>query len=247
MWRDISARYRQSIVGLGWAIIKPVMTMLIFTFVFGTVAKLDSGDAPYALFCFAAILPWGYFSGALSGSTNSLVTGRGLLTKVYFPRVILPLTAVVTGMVDLLIQFVLLAGLMVYYQVVPTAAILMLPLFLLLAVITAFTGGLWLTVLNVKYRDVGHAVPFMVQSWMWLSPVVYQSQEIRNSETLGHLWSLYALNPLVSVIDGFRWSIFGAEMPDWNMMMISTALVFVLLFLGLIYFRKMESTFADVI
>ena len=242
IWRDIAARYRQSIVGYGWAVIKPVLSMLIFTFVFGRVAGITSGEIPYPLFSFAALLPWMYFSGALASSTSSVVSGGALLKKVYFPRLILPITSVVGGLVELAIQMVVLGLLMVWFGFAPGWPILLMPLFILTALLTAFAVGLWLTALNVKYRDVGMAVPFLTQAWMWLCPIVYPSQNVPE-----HLRPIYGLNPMVGVVDGFRWSVVGTMPPDWTMLSASFAVVAALLVGGLYYFRRTEVTFADII
>jgi lipopolysaccharide transport system permease protein len=242
IWRDISARYRQSVVGYGWAIIKPVVSMLIFTVIFGNVAKLPSDGAPYALFTFSALLPWMYFSTALSSVTTSIVGGGGMLTKVYFPRLVLPLASVGVGVVDFLIQSLVLVVLMAWYRHVPGWQIVFVPLFVLLCIVTALAFGLWLTALNVKYRDVGMAVPFLVQAWMWLCPIVYPSRLVPDK------WrAVYGLNPMVGVIEGFRWSLLGTDSPDWRMMTASFMVVAFVLLGGLYWFRKVETTFADVI
>lgn len=242
LWRDIAARYRQSVVGIGWAVVKPIVSMLIFTFVFGRIAGIESDGSPYPLFTFSALLPWMYFSGALMSVTGSVVGAAGLLKKVYFPRLILPLVGAVTGLVELMIQMVVLALLMIWYQFVPSWSILCAPLFVLLGAATALAGGLWLTALNVKFRDVGQALPFIVQAWMWLSPIVYSSHDVPD-----HLRHLYSLNPLVGVIEGFRWSILGTTTPDWSMIGLSTGTVLVMLTSGLFFFRKTEDTFADIV
>ncbi len=240
--RDITAKYRQSLVGIGWVVLKPVASMLIFTLIFGRVAKLPSDGIPYPVFSFAALLPWMYFAAALTAASASVVGGSTILTKVYFPRLVFPLTGVITGYVDLAIQMVVLAGLMAWYGVAPTWAVVLVPAFLLLASATALAMGLWLTALNVRYRDVGHAVPFLVQAWMWMSPIVYSSSMIPEK------WRpLYGLNPMVGVIEGFRWAMLGKAAPDWTMMGVSATVVLVLLVSGMYYFRKMETTFADII
>jgi lipopolysaccharide transport system permease protein len=242
IWRDISARYRQSVVGYGWAIIRPVLSMIIFTFVFGRVAGIQTGSVPYALFAFTGLLPWMYFSGAIASSTASVVGGGALLKKVYFPRLILPVVGVVAGLVDLLIQSLVLIVLLFWYRVSPGPQIVFAPLFLLSAAVTSLALGLWLTALNVKYRDIGQAMPFLVQIWMWMSPVVYPGSRVPEA------WqAFYAMNPMVGVIEGFRWSIIGSEPPDWTMVSISFGAVIVLLVTGLFYFRKTETTFADII
>ncbi|MCA9081008.1 MAG: ABC transporter permease [Planctomycetaceae bacterium] len=242
IWRDISARYRQSVVGYGWAIIRPVLSMLIFTFVFSYVAKISTDGVPYALFAFTGLLPWLYFSGALSSCTTSVVSGGALLRKVYFPKLILPLASVTGGLVELAIQLVVLAILIGIYRVSLGPQLLLAPVFILGAVLTALAIGLWLTALNVKYRDVGQAVPFFVQAWMWLSPVVYPSSKVPEAYR-----SLFALNPMVGVIEGFRWSVLNSAPPDWQMVGISFSVVGALLVTGIMYFRKTENTFADII
>lgn len=242
VWRSISANYRQSVIGFGWAFIKPVVSMLIFTVVFGKIAGLPSDGIPYPIFSYAALLPWMYFSGCLAGATNSVLGGAGLLTKVYFPRLILPLSTVVTGLIDFAIQFVMLAFLMVWYRVAPGWGLLLVPVFLLQCAVAALSVGLWLTALNVKYRDIGHVVPFFIQAWMWITPIVYSSSMVPPQ------WrTIYGLNPMVGVIEGFRWTVTGKSPPDWSMMAVSSAVVCVLFVTGLYYFRRLETTFADII
>jgi lipopolysaccharide transport system permease protein len=242
VWRDISASYRQSVVGFGWAIIKPVCSMLIFTIVFGRIANLPSDGIPYPIFSFAALLPWMYFAGSLAGASGSVLGGAGLLTKVYFPRLILPLSSVVKGVVDFAIQFAVLVLMMCYYGLAPSAGVLLLPVFVLLCALSALSVGLWLTALNVKYRDVGQLVPFLSQAWMWLTPIVYPSSLVPDKWRL-----IYGLNPLVGIVEGFRWSLLGKAAPDWKMVAASLSVTLLLFIGGLYYFRKMETTFADVI
>lgn len=242
IWRDVSARYRQSVIGYGWAIIKPVLSMIIFTVIFGWLARMPSDDAPYAIFSFAALMPWMYFSGALSSVTNSVVGSGSLLTKVYFPRLILPLTGVAVGLAEMLIQGVILGLLMAWYRFAPGWQIALVPLWVLMCVVTALAFGLWLTALNVKYRDVGMAVPFFLQAWMYLCPIIYPSRIIPDKWRI-----LYGLNPMVGVIEGFRWSILGMAPPDWTMIAVSFAVVAAIFVGGLYYFRTVEATFADVI
>lgn len=242
IWRDVSARYRQSIVGYGWAIIKPVLSMLIFTIIFGWLAGMPSDNAPYAIFSFSALIPWMYFSGALASVTNSVVGAGSMLTKVYFPRLILPLTGVAVGLAEMAIQGVILALLMIWYQFLPGWQIVLVPVWVLMSVVTALACGLWLTALNVKYRDVGMTVPFLLQVWMYLCPIIYPSRII---PAQWRTW--YGLNPLVGVIEGFRWSILGTAPPDWTMIAVSSAVVSVIFVGGLYYFRTIEATFADVI
>ena len=242
VWRDFSSRYRQSLLGIGWAVVRPVFSVVVFTVIFGRIAKLPSDGIPYPLFSFAAMMPWLYFSGALAGATNSVVTGSALLTKVYFPRLILPLATVTTGLVDLAIQFVLLVGLMLWYGVVPSWAILLAPLFIAECTLVSLALGLWLTALNVKYRDIGHLVPFMTQIWMYLTPIVYATSMVPER------WrAVYALNPMVGVIEGFRWAMLGQSAPDWTMLAVSFSVVLVLFVGGLYYFNRVERTFADII
>jgi lipopolysaccharide transport system permease protein len=242
VWRDISANYRQSIIGFGWALFKPILSMLVFTLVFGKIAQMDSDDIPYQLFVFAGLLPWMYFSVSLGGSSQSVVSGSNLLTKVYFPRLILPLTSVLSGLLDFGIQFVLLLVLMLAYGRVPGWGLLLLPGLLLLCALAALSVGLWLSALNAKYRDISHLVPFLSQMWMWLTPIVYPSSKVPPGWRL-----LFGLNPMTGVVEAFRWSLFGQPAPDWAMMGLSFAVVIVLFVSGLYYFRRVERTFADVI
>ncbi len=242
VWRDLSANYRQSLIGYGWAVFKPVVTMLVFSLVFGLVARFPSDGLPYPLFCFAGLLPWLYFAGCLTGTSNSVVTSANLLTKVYFPRLILPLTSLASGLVDFTIQFLLLCGMMAWFGVAPGWAILLVPVMLFLCMLTALSIGLWLTALNVKYRDIGIMVPFLLQMWLWLTPIAYPSSLIPAQWRL-----LYALNPMTGIVEGFRWALFESAPPDWRMMGVSFTVVAVLFVGGLYYFRKVERTFADVI
>ncbi len=242
IWRDISARYRQSVVGYGWAILKPLVSMLIFAFVFGRVAGIASDGSPYPLFVLSALLPWMFFSNALSAVTTSVVGGQALVSKVYFPRLVLPLAAVCGGAIEFIIQLFLLAFVLVWYQYTPPLQILCLPALLLLAAFAALGVGLWLTALNVKFRDIGLAAPFFIQAWMWLSPVVY-----RTSAVPEHLRSLYSLNPMVGVIDGFRWAILGTTQPEWSSMRLSMLVVATVFVSGLYFFRRSEKDFADIL
>ncbi|HEY3964952.1 MAG TPA: ABC transporter permease [Planctomycetaceae bacterium] len=242
IWRDVAARYRQSVVGYGWAVIKPVLSTVIFTFIFGKVAGLPSDGVPYPIFSLAALLPWMFFSGALAGITSSVVGSGGLLSKVYFPRLILPLVSVAAGLAELGIQALILGCFMLWYRIAPGWPLALAPVFILMAVVTALGFGFWLTALNVKYRDVGMALPFFLQALMWMCPIVYSSRMVPEK------WrGLYGLNPMVGVIEGFRWSILGGAPPDWGMMFVSFSVVAALFVGGLYYFRKVEMTFADVI
>jgi homopolymeric O-antigen transport system permease protein len=241
-WRDVSVRYKQSVAGIGWAVFQPLMTMVIFTIIFGKFAKLPSDGLPYPVFTYCALLPWNYFAQSLSGSSDSLVGSSNLITKVYFPRLILPLSKVTSGLMDFAVAFVILIGMMAWYGIAPTAGILLLPVFLLVAMITALGVGLWLTALNVKYRDVRFVVPFLAQFWMYASPVAYSTSIVPEK------WRwLYGLNPMAGVVEGFRWALLGKAAPDFGMMTASFGAVCVVLVSGLFYFRRMEKTFADVV
>jgi lipopolysaccharide transport system permease protein len=241
VWRDLSARYRQSIVGYGWTIARPVLTALIFTLVFAVFVKVQT-DIPYPLFAFAALIPWGYFSNALATVTGSVVSGSNLLTKVYFPRLILPLSAVVSGLVEVAIQLGVLAVLLAVYRVVPGWQITLLPVFLAASVITVAAFGIWLTALNVRYRDVGLMVPFVLQVWMYLCPVAYPISVVPQEY---RFW--YSLNPMVGVIEGFRWCVLNTPAPEAGTFIASTVMMLLILVGGLLYFRRLESTFADII
>jgi len=243
-WRDISVRYKQTIIGVAWAVIRPFLTMVVFTVIFGRLAKLPSdGTAPYALMVFAGTLPWSLFSTSLGEASNSLIGNANLITKVYFPRIIIPTATIVTALVDFLISFVMLLGMMAYYQFVPGWSILLLPVFILLAVFASLGPGLWITALNVKYRDFRYVIPFIAQFGLYVSPVGFSSNVIPEE------WRLvYSLNPMVGVIDGFRWCILGGESPlYWPGFALSLAVVAFFLWLGVRQFRKMEKTFADLI
>jgi len=241
-WRDIKIRYKQAALGVGWAVLPPLLTMLIFSVIFGMLAKLPSEGVPYPLFSLAALLPWQLFSGALGRAGNSLVANSNLLTKVYFPRLVIPLSAILAGVLDFVISFVILLILMLVYQIRLSWAVLTLPLFVLLALAAALAVGFWLSALNVKYRDVQYIIPFLIQAWMYASPVAYSSELI----PAGPWRVLYGLNPMAGVIQGFRWALLGSAPPD-GLFWASIAAVLVLLVSGFIYFEKMEEYFADVV
>jgi lipopolysaccharide transport system permease protein len=241
-WRDIKVRYKQAVLGVAWAVLQPLMTMVIFSFIFGNLAKLPSDGIPYPLFSYAAILPWQLFSSALQRSSVSLVGNANLLTKVYFPRLIIPFSAVMASLVDFGIAFLVMIGLMIYYQIWPTLLMLWVIPLTLLSLITALAVSLWLSALNVLYRDVQHMVPFLTQFWMYASPVAYSATLIPT----GFWRIIYGLNPMVGVIQGFRWAILGAQPPDL-LLIASFAIVTMLLVTGLFYFRRMEKTFADMV
>jgi lipopolysaccharide transport system permease protein len=242
VWRDVKVRYKQTVIGTSWAIIQPLMTMVIFTIIFGNFAKIPSDGLPYSIFAYTALLPWNYFSQAISRGGSSLVGSSHLISKVYFPRLIVPLASVVTPLVDFLLSFLVLLGMMVWFRITPTWGILALPLFLLLALVTALAVSLWFSALNVKYRDVGHTIPFLVQFWMYASPVTYPVSLIPEKWRL-----LYSLNPMTGVIEGFRWALLGKQSPDFGVVIVSALVVLLLLLSGLVYFKRMERTFADVI
>ena len=242
-WRDILVRYKQTIIGISWAIIRPVLAMLVFTIVFGKLAKLPSGGAPYPIMVFAAMLPWQLFASSFSEAGNSLISNTNMISKVYFPRLVLPTTAVIVSFVDFLISFVILLAMMLWYEFIPDVRIIMLPLFILMAFAASMAGGLWIAALNVKYRDFRYIIPFIVQFGLYISPVGFTSSIVPDKWRL-----LYSLNPMVGVIDGFRWAILGGEyqlyLPGF---LLSLALVAFILVSGIVYFRKTEKTFADVI
>jgi lipopolysaccharide transport system permease protein len=243
-WRDISVRYKQTIIGVAWAVIRPFLTMVVFTVIFGKIAKLPSeGTAPYALLVFAGMLPWTFFSTALAEASNSLIGNANLISKVYFPRLIVPTATVVVALIDFLISFTVLAAMMVWYQFLPGWQILLLPIFILLAFVASLGPGLWITALNVKYRDFRYIIPFLVQFGLYVSPVGFSSNIIPEKWRL-----LYSLNPMVGVIDGFRWCILRGESPIyWPGFYLSLGVTAFFLWLGIRQFRKMEKSFADLI
>ena len=242
-WRDILVRYKQTVIGITWALIRPFLTMVVFTIVFGQLAKLPSEGVPYAILVFSAMLPWQFFSSALSECSNSLVSNANLISKVYFPRLIVPASAVIVSFVDFLVSGMIMLGLMAWYNFVPSWRILTLPLFILIAFAASMGVGLWLSALNVKYRDFRYVVPFLVQFGLYISPVGFSSSIVLQKWRL-----LYSLNPMVGVIDGFRWAILGSESNlYWSGFTLSLGLVALLFVSGIWYFRKTERTFADVI
>ena len=243
VWREVKVKYKQTMLGMAWAVIQPVMTMLVFTFLFGKVAKLPTDGIPYPVFSFTALLPWGLFVAALNQGSRALVAHNNMVTKIYFPRLILPIASVFAGLVDFAIAFVILIGLMIYYGVRPAYHLLWtLPLFLLLALITALGVALWLSAVNVKYRDVNHALPFLTQFWLFITPVAYSASVISPK------WQLiYFLNPMAGVVNGFRWALLGTGQGP-NLAFWVSAIISILIFVsGLFYFRSMEKTFADTI
>ncbi|MBP9014340.1 MAG: ABC transporter permease [Smithella sp.] len=243
-WRDLSVRYKQTIIGILWAIVRPLLTMVVFTVIFGRVAKLPSdGNAPYALMVFAAMLPWTLFSSSLSEASNSLIGNANLISKVYFPRLIIPAATLVTALVDFLISFIILIAMMFYYQFMPGWQMILLPFFIIMALLASLGPGLWITALNVKYRDFRYVIPFIVQFGLYVSPVGFSSNVIPEKWRL-----LYSINPMVGVIDGFRWCILGGNSPIYLPgFLLSIAIIAFFLWLGITRFRKMEKTFADII
>ncbi len=238
-WRDILVRYKQTVFGVLWAVLRPVLTMVVFTVVFGKIAKMPSGGVPYPVLVFSALLPWQFFSNSFSEASNSMIGNAGLLSKIYFPRMIMPASSIIVAFVDFLVAFMVLIGLMFYYGYPPSWTILTLPVFILLAFLTAMGAGLFISALNVKYRDFKHLVPFVVQFGLFISPVGFSSQLVPEKWRV-----LYALNPMVGVIDGFRWAILGQPFNGPALLfsvLISTGLII----LGFWYFRKMENTFVD--
>lgn len=242
-WRDILVRYKQTVIGIAWAAIRPFLTMIVFTIIFGKLAKFPSEGVPYPILVFAAMLPWQFFASSLSEASNSLIGNVNLISKVYFPRLIIPASSIITSFVDFLISGAILVILMVWYQFVPGWRLITLPLFIAIAFAASMGAGLWLTALNVKYRDFRYIVPFIVQFGLYISPVGFSSTIVPNKWRL-----LYSLNPMVGVIDGFRWAILGGDVKIfWPGFVISLALVGIIFFTGIWYFRKTEKTFADVI
>jgi len=242
VWRDLRLRYKQTAIGATWVILQPLMTMLIFTVIFGHFAKIPSDGLPYPIFAYTALLPWTYFANALNRSCTSVVAEAHLISKVYFPRPLLPLAGTLSGISDFAVAFVLLLGLMTWYRIMPTWGLLVLPFFLLLALAMALAVGLWCSALNVRYRDVGLIIPFLIQCWMYASPVAYPVSLVPKN------WRFfYSLNPMVAVVEGFRWALLGTQGPDVVVMAISIIVVALLLIGGLVFFRHMERTFVDVV
>jgi len=240
-WRDILVRYKQTVIGIAWSVLRPIITMVIFTIVFGRIAKLPSTDAPYPILVFSALLPWLFFSSALADSSNSLISNANMISKIYFPRMILPTSAVIVALIDFFISFILLGIIMLWYKFIPSWKIVFMPLFLLLALIVSLGAGFLISALNVKYRDFKYIVPFIIQLGLYASPVGFSSDVIPDK------WRfLYSMNPMVGVIDGFRWSIIGKGVEFYIPgFLISIILAFLILLAGIIYFRKTEKTFAD--
>jgi lipopolysaccharide transport system permease protein len=241
-WRDIKVRYKQTALGVAWAVLQPVFTMAVFSIFFGRLAGIPSAGVPYPIFAFCGLLPWQLFAYSLTESSNSLVANKELITKVYFPRLVIPVSAVFAGLVDFLISFAVLIGLIWYYQIVPTRAIWTLPLFVLLAVSVALGVGLWLSALNVRYRDVRYTLPFLTQIWLVATPIAYPSTLVPEE------WrALYGINPMAGVVEGFRWALLNAGTPPGPLLIVSVLVTVILFVSGLYYFRRMERIFADTV
>jgi len=242
VWRDVKVRYKQTALGVAWAILQPLLATLIFSIFFGRLAKIPSDGIPYPVFAYVGMVPWLYFANALNESSNSLVVNQNMIKKVYFPRVIIPLGSVLAGLVDFCFAFIVLIGMMLYYGIRPSFTIFLFPVFLLLAVLTALAAGLWLSALNVQFRDVKYTIPFLNQFWMYATPVVYPSSIV---PARWRTW--YGLNPMAGVVEGFRYTILGRAGKPSAMILVSAAAVLFLLVGGILYFRKMEATFADIV
>lgn len=246
VWRDLKVRYKQTLLGVAWVVLQPLVSMVVFSVLFGNLLDVPSGEVPYPIFAYAALLPWNYFAGALNRSSTSVVNSAHLITKVYFPRLVIPVSGVFSGLVDFGVAFVVLIGLMVYYRIAPTTATLLLPGFLLLAIITALGFGLWLSALNVRFRDVNYLIPYLIQVWMYITPVVYGTTLIPEKYRF-----LMALNPMTGVVEGFRWALLGnyladAKPPD-ALFPISIGIALLVLISGLLFYRYTERYFADII
>lgn len=241
-WRDIKVRYRQTVMGALWAIIQPFFTMVIFSLFFGRLANIPSDGVPYPVFSFTALVPWTFFANALAQASNSLVTNANMIKKIYFPRLALPIATVLAGVVDLVLAFIVLLGIMFYYGIVPTINIVWLPLFTLLALVTSIGVSLWLAAMNVQFRDVRYTIPFLTQAWLFATPIAYPSS------LLPEPWrTLYGLNPMAGVVEGFRWALLGTDTAPGKIIIVSTLVALILFVSGTFYFRRMEQSFADVL
>jgi lipopolysaccharide transport system permease protein len=242
VWRDVKVRYKQTALGVLWAVIQPVMTMVVFSIFFGKLGKLSSDGIPYPIFSFAALVPWTLFANGLTQATGSLVSSSNLIKKVYFPRLIIPIATVLAGVIDFLLAFAVLLALMVFYGITPTINTLWLPVFLLMTIITTLAVSLWLSALNVEYRDVRYVIPFLTQIWLFATPIAY------SSSLLSEPWrTVYGLNPMVGVVEGFRWALLGTNTQPGTMALVSGAAAIIMLVTGAFYFRRLEKTFADLI
>jgi lipopolysaccharide transport system permease protein len=241
-WRDVKVRYKQTAIGAAWAVLQPLLTMVVFALVFGVLMRVPSDGLPYPVFAYVALLPWTFFATALTRSGGSLVTDASLITKVYFPRMLLPVSAVLSSALDFAVAFLLLLALMAWYGIAPGAGVVTVPLFLLLAFVTALGCGLWLSALNVRYRDIAYVTPFLIQIWFFLTPVAYPASLVPER------WrALYALNPMAGVVEGFRWALLGTASPPGVTLAVSVAVVAVIFLGGVFWFRRLEQGFADVV
>jgi lipopolysaccharide transport system permease protein len=242
-WRDVKVRYKQTVLGAAWAILQPFLTMLVFSLVFGRLAKMPSDGIPYPLFSFAALVPWSFFANGLTQSSNSLVGSANLITKVYFPRLAVPVATILSGVIDFVLAFAVLVAMMAYYRIAPSPHVIWLPVFMLLALLAALGTGLWLSAMNVQFRDVRYTVPFLTQFWLFATPIAYPLSLFKDA------WkqSLFALNPMVGAVEGFRWAIFGASRAPVTVAAVSLASALLLVVSGALYFRRMERTFADIV
>ncbi|MBE2192956.1 MAG: ABC transporter permease [Anaerolinea sp.] len=242
-WRDIKVRYKQTVIGAAWAILQPVMTMIVFSIFFGGLAKMPSDGVPYPIFSYAALVPWTFFAHGLGQASNSLVGSSNLIKKIYFPRLIIPLSSVMSGVIDFLLAFAVLIVMMLMFGIVPTVNVIWLPLLVLLAMVTSLGIGLWLSALNVEFRDIRYIIPFLTQFWMFLTPIVYPASLIENPT----IRALYGLNPMTGVVEGFRWALLGTDTAPGAVILVSSTAAVLLLISGAFYFRRMEKNFADVV
>lgn len=242
VWRDVKVRYKQTVLGAAWAVIQPFFTMVVFSIFFGQLAQMPSDGMPYPIFSYAALVPWTFFANGLTNATGSLVGSSNLITKVFFPRLVVPIGGVLSGLVDFALAFIVLIVMMLLYGIVPTLNIFWLPFFLVLALVTALGVGLWLSAMNVQYRDVRYALPFLTQFWLFVTPIAYPSS------LLGEPWrSIYGINPMVGVVEGFRWALLGSNTTPGPMIVVSTLVALAILVSGMFYFQRMEETFADMV
>jgi lipopolysaccharide transport system permease protein len=242
MWRDLKVRYKQTVLGASWSIIQPFFTMVVFSIIFGKIAKMPSDGIPYPIFSYAGLVPWTFFAGGLNRASNSLVGNANLIKKVYFPRLCIPISSILSGIVDFILSFSMLIALMIYFGIMPTANIIWLPLLMLIALTTSLGVSLWLSALNVQFRDVGHIVPFLTQIWLFATPIVYPSS------LLSEPWrTIYGVNPMAGVVEGFRWALLGTNTAPGPIIIISSIVSLALLISGSLYFRRMEKNFADVV
>lgn len=242
-WRDVKVRYKQTVLGAAWAIIQPFFTMVVFSLFFGRLAQIPSDGIPYPIFSYAALVPWAFFANALNQASNSLVRGSHMIKKVYFPRLAMPIASIIAGVVDFVLAFIVLLGMMFFYGIIPTINIFFLPIFLGLALITSLGVSLWLSAMNVQFRDIQYIIPFLTQFWLFATPIAYPSSLIANPL----FRKLYAINPMVGVVEGFRWALLGTDTAPGPMIIVSSLAAMALLLSGAYYFRRMEKTFADVV